>query len=226
MERQLQFIHIGKCGGSTIFELLSTSEIVKNKYSSYFESHINGVEVSNSCDYLICLRNPIARAFSAFEWRKKLVIDDACSDQVNRFPGEKKVLKKYRSLETLAHSLYCDNGKLDQLVARDFGLIHHLRESISFYLTPLLPVLDPEHIFGIICQETLATDSRDLLGADASKLFIRRNVKKRSIHAHLDQLAMSNLRRFLSEDYQCISAIWALGALEDRRFFKLMSDVV
>jgi hypothetical protein len=226
LERRLQFIHIGKCGGSTISELLSSSEVVKNQYTLFFESHINGVEISSSCDYLICLRNPIARAFSAFEWRKKLVLDDACFDQVNRFPGEKRVLKKYQSLQVLAHSLYRHNGELDQSVARDFGLIHHLRESISFYLTPLLPVLNPKNILGVICQETLAADSRDLLGVDASRLFVRRNINKRSKHAHLDQLAVSNLRRFLSKDYQCISALWALGALEDQRFFRVMSDAV
>ena len=226
LERQLQFIHIGKCGGSTIFELLSNSEVVKNRYSCFFESHVNGVEISSSCDYLICLRNPIARAFSAFEWRKKLVIDDVCPDQVNRFPGEKRVLNKYKSLQALAHSLYRDNGKLDQSVARDFDLIHHLRESISYYLTPLLPVLSPANIFGIICQETLAADSRDFLGIDASQLFVRRNLKKRSMHAHLDYLAVKNLRRFLSKDYQCISALWALGALEDQRFFNLISGAM
>ena len=167
----------------------------------------------------------MSRAFSAFEWRKKLVIDEAHSEQVNRFFGERKVLEKYETLEALAHSLYRDDGKLDQYVARDFGLIHHLRESIAFYLTPLLPVLNPTNVFGIICQETLSADSRDLLGVDASSLFVRRNAQKRSLHGHLDELAVINLRRFLSEDYQCISALWALGALEDERFFKLMSGV-
>ena len=225
MKRQLQFVHIGKCGGSTIYQLLLQSEFVQNNYSSFFESHIDGVSVNNTCDYLICLRNPISRAFSAFEWRRKLVLNDARSDQKDRFPGEKRVLERYSSLKVLAHSLYRENGELDQAVARDFSLIHHLRESISFYLTPLLPVLNSTNILGVICQETLESDARELLRADASKVFVRRNVEKRSISADLDPLAVSNLRRFLSKDYQCISAIWALGALEDQRFLKLMTDV-
>ena len=225
MKRQLQFVHIGKCGGSTIFQLLLNSKLVQKKYSSFFESHIDGVEISNSCDYLICLRNPISRAFSAFEWRRNLVLKDACSGQQNRFPGEKRVLEKYSSLEVLAHGLYRDNGELDQAVARDFCLIHHLRESISFYLNPLLPVLSPANVFGVICQETLEADAGELLKADASQLFVRRNVEKRSISAHLDSLAIGNLRRFLTKDYQCISALWTLGVLEDKKFFRLMGDV-
>jgi len=226
LARQLQFIHVGKCGGSTVFKLLSNSEIIKAKYSSFFESHVNGVNISDSYDYLICLRGPISRAFSAFEWRKRLVIDDASSGQSNRFFGEKSVLIKYGGLEAMAHGLYHDNGRLNQSVARDFGLIHHLRESISFYLTPLLPVLTPRNIFGVICQETLSADSLRLLGVDASALFERHNPKKRLMHSNLDQLAINNLRRFLVKDYQCISALWALGVLDDQRFFRLMNDGV
>ena len=137
MKRQLQFVHIGKCGGSTIEKLLSNSPVVEEQYSSFFESHINGVFVDASCDYLFCLRNPIDRAFSAFEWRKKLIFEDALPNQVHRFPGERKVLRKYSSLGAMARSLYQLDGRLDQAVARDFQCVHHLRESISFYCNPL-----------------------------------------------------------------------------------------
>ena len=98
LKRQLQFVHIGKCGGSTVEKLLSASSVVSEKYSSFFESHINGVVVDLNCDYLFCLRNPIDRAFSAFEWRKKLVIEEALPEQVRRFPGERRVLRQYQSL--------------------------------------------------------------------------------------------------------------------------------
>lgn len=224
MNRQLQFVHIGKCGGSTIHKLLFQSSIVNQKYSSFFESHINGVDVSSSCDYLICLRNPIQRAFSAFEWRKKLILDDVCPDQSIRFPGERKVLKKYGSLNTLASSLYRPDGKIEQSASRDFKMIHHLRESISFYLTPLLSVLSPNNIFGVICQETLSADCERLLGVDASNSFERRNFHKRSICEHLDDVAVFNLRRFLSEDYQCISALWSLGVIRDKQLARLVFD--
>ena len=197
MKRQLQFVHIGKCGGSTIFNLLSNSETVKRQYSSFFESHINGVRISSDYDFLICLRNPISRAYSAFEWRKKLVIHDALPDQVNRFSGEKDVLLKYQNFNVMAHALYRNDRTLDQSVARDFSLVHHLRESISFYLTPLLPVLSSANIFGVICQESLASDSKRLLGVDASRMFVRRNTQKKPMDAHLDELAL-HVRRFLS----------------------------
>ena len=226
MKRQLQFVHIGKCGGSTVEKLLSLSPVVKEKYSSFFESHINGVVVDSSCDYLFCLRNPISRAFSAFEWRRKLIHEDELPDQVRRFPGERKVLRKYLSLGAMARSLYRSDGRLDQAVARDFRAVHHLRESISFYCQPLFGVLTPDNILGVICQETLAFDCSRLLGVDVSEIRERSNASKRQIEQDLDATAINNLRRFLVEDYQCVAALWSLGALSQQQFWRVMTSVV
>ena len=226
MKRQLQFVHIGKCGGSTIEKLLSLSPIVKEKYSSFFQSHINGVVVDSSCDYLFCLRNPIDRAFSSFEWRRKLICEDALPDQVRRFPGERKVLRKYLSLGVMARSLYRPDGRLDQAVARDFYAVHHLRESISFYCNPLLALLTPANIFGVVCQETLSSDSARLLGVDVSSVRERSNASKRRIEEDLDAIAVSNLKRFLIEDYQCVAALWSFGALSDQQLWRVMRSSV
>jgi len=222
LKRQLQFVHIGKCGGSTVEKLLSISPVISEKYSSFFESHINGVVVDQNCDYLFCLRNPIDRAFSAFEWRKKLVIEEALPQQVRRFPGERRVLRQYQSLGTMARALYRSDGRLNQAVARDFHCVHHLRESISFYCRPLLDVLTPGNIFGVVCQEELAADCSRLLGVDASGLRERSNASKRRIDQDLDAEAVNNLKRFLVEDYQCIAALWSLGVLSDQQFWRVM----
>ena len=226
MKRQLQFVHIGKCGGSTVEKFLPLSPVVRKKYSSFFESHINGVVVDSGCDYLFCLRNPISRAFSAFEWRRKLVLEDELPDQVRRFPGERKVLRKYLSLGAMARSLYRSDGRLDQAVARDFCLVHHLRESISFYCQPLLGVLAPGNILGVVCQETLASDCNRLLGVDVSEVRERSNASKRLIDQDLDAEAVNNLKRFLVEDYQCLAALWSLGALSDQQFRCVMTSSV
>jgi len=226
LKRQLQFVHIGKCGGSSVEKLLSRSPVVKEKYSSFFESHINGVVVDNTCDYLFCLRNPIDRAHSAFEWRRKLVLEDELPDQIRRFPGERKVLRKYLSLGVMARSLYRSDGRLDQAVARDFRAIHHLRESISFYCQPLLGVLTPGNILGVVCQESLAADCARVLGVDVSKVRERSNASKRQIEQDLDAAAKDNLRRFLVEDYQCVAALWSLGALSKQQFWCVMTSSI
>ena len=223
LKRQLQFVHIGKCGGSTVEKLLSVSPVVRDNYSSFFQSHINGVIIDSSCDYLFCIRNPIDRAFSAFEWRKKLVLEDKLPDQVRRFPGERRVLRKYQSLGAMARSLYRPDGRLDQAVARDFNCVHHLRESISFYCGPLLSVLAPDNILGVVCQETLTADCQEILKVDASGLRERSNASKPRIKQQLDAAALNNLKHFLVEDYQSIAALWSFGALSDQQFWRVMT---
>ena len=226
MKRRLQFVHIGKCGGSTVEKLLPRSSVISEKYSSFFESHINGVVIDSTCDYLFCLRNPIDRAFSAFEWRHQLVVDNPLPDQVRRFPGERKVLRKYKTLGTMARFLYRSDGRLDQAMARDFHAVHHLRESISFYCRPLLAVVSPTNILGVVCQETLAADCTRILGVDAAEVRERSNSSKRRIDQDLDDVAVNNLKRFLVEDYQCLAALWSLGALSDQQFWRVMTSSV
>ena len=200
--------------------------MINEQYSSSFESHVNGVFVDSSCDYLFCLRNPIDRAFSAFEWRKKLVLENALADQVHRFPGEARILSKYMSLGSMARLLYRSDGRLNQAVARDFRSIHHLRESISFYCSPLFGVLTPRNILGVVCQESLASDCAKHLGVDVSGVRERINASKRQIDQDLDAEAISNLKRFLVDDYQCLSALWSLGALSDQQFWRVMRSSV
>ena len=43
------------------------------------------------------------------------------------------------------------------------------------------------------------------------------------IEEELDAVALNNLRHFLVEDYQCLAALWALGALSDHQFWRVMS---
>ena len=124
----------------------------------------------------------------------------------------------------MARALYRSDGRLNQAVARDFHCVHHLRESISFYCRPLLDVLTPSNIFGVVCQEELASDCGRLLGVDASGLKERSNESKRRIDQDLDEKAVNNLKRFLVDDYQCIATLWSLGALSHQQFWRVMSS--
>ena len=223
--KKLQFIHIGKCGGSTISKLLDRSPIVQKKYSEIIISHVCGVRADPSFDFLLCLRNPISRAHSAFSWRKKLVVQDALPDQRGRFPGEYEVLSKYESMDNLGSRLYKDSGSsLNHFVARDLDLIHHLRESISFYLKPLRNILTIENTFGVICQESLSEDCEKILGIPADDLFVRRNERKDPM-ACLSANCLANLRKYLSQDYICIVDLWSKGILSDQKLSQLIFDV-
>ena len=65
-------IHIGKCGGSAVYNTLQKHNI---KYS-YIHYNFNHKKFKENHKYLIMLRNPISRFISAFNWRYKLVLID------------------------------------------------------------------------------------------------------------------------------------------------------
>lgn len=224
-KKLLRFIHIGKCGGSTIAKLLAESTLVAQKYDSVLQSHVCGVTVDSNCDYLICLRNPISRAISAFEWRKKLVLSDPAPNQASRFRGESDVLKAYSSFSDLTSKLYQGDASLNELVARDFQLVHHLRESISFYIKPLLPVLTASNVYGVICQENLSADCEKLLGISPNGIAERRNYLRRESPVTLGIQALCNLKRYLHDDYSCLTNLWSKGILSDDQFTSLMLGV-
>lgn len=138
--------------------------------------------------------------------------------------GEKDVLEYYSSLGNMARLLYLSDGSLDQKVARDFNLVHHLHESIYFYINPLASILSPKNIPGVICQELLAEDCFRILDVDASNLFCRRNDSKTLIDSDLGILSVANLRRFLSKDYQCIVKLWSLGSISDKQLSVLLDE--
>ena len=139
----------------------------------------------------------------------------------------RKILRKYKSLGSLARNLYLgDDRRLDQAVARDFRSVHHLRESISFYCRPLLDVLTPGNILGVICQESLVADCARILSVNVEEVRERRNTSKRLIERDMDAHAVRNLKRFLIDDYQCITALWSLGALSDQQFWRVMTSSV
>ena len=79
----LVFIHIGKCGGSTI-----TNEL-RSKNVKFSQIHDSQAIYQPNKNYVIVIRNPIKRFISAFNWRYYLVCDS--KKQENRFKNEKNI---------------------------------------------------------------------------------------------------------------------------------------
>ena len=218
--KNIHYIHIGKCGGSSVELALRQSKFVSSNYDQIIRSHVCGVKDVDNCHYLIVLRNPIERAISAFSWRKKLVVIDQLPDQISRFPGEAKVLKRYKNLSRLAEALYL-NGNLDQTVARDFESIHHLRENINFYIAPLLSRLSKENVLGIIVQERLRQDVKRVLHVDLAVSEKKNSVKVDSMSS-MSKTALANLKCYLHRDFVSIAELWCRDCLDEEGFKLLL----
>lgn len=199
----LTVIHVGKCGGLTLISLLEKHKIP--------HSHVHIKKpVFNSADkYIILLRNPIDRFISAFNWRYKLVVFD--KSQENRFPGEKKILAKYTTVNSLAENI------------ADFDIqktyIHHIRENIDFYLSDFLTKCQKENILGVVTQENLNNDIHSIFNIRNDSIHINKNTK--IADKYLSDTGYDSLKKYLQKDYECIDTLFAMGCLSAEQYYVL-----
>ncbi len=200
-------IHIGKCGGSTIREEFKIHGI------KFIEKHLTPVKFNPSFEYIIVIRNPIARFISAFNWRYKLVVED--QTQKNRFKGEKQLLEQFKNANDLAEALYNDQG----IPAIDFQqkefYIHHLKEDIYYYLGQFLSVCNPDQIKAVIATETLKEDLNDYFNINAT---IHEKDNGRSDDEYLSERAYQNLRKYFVKDYNTINQLYKMGLISENKY--------
>jgi hypothetical protein len=201
-------IHIGKCGGLTVREALSKRGI------QFAPKHVTSVQFSENKQYIILVRNPIARFASAFNWRYKLVVEE--EKQANRFKGEKKMLQEYANANSLAENLYTPNGELLLDFKGGQHYIHHITEDIDFYIGEFLSSCNRENIAAVLATETLKDDLKSHFGID-----VESQVNKNKKETPLSDLALENLVRYLEKDFDCIEKLNDMGLLSQKQYENL-----
>ena len=204
------FVHVGKCGGSSVKSALKSLGI------PFEEVHIKPVVATPRASYCILLRDPIDRALSAFNWRHRLVITEGT--QQHRFPGERAILERWGNLNALAEALYDEFGGANEEAIREFRTIHHLKESIGFYFQQFDIAKHAGQIQSVLFQESLDADFKRTFQADLPSKRLKHNPGA----SGLSLRAESNLRRVLASDYAVIEALHAEGHIPKDRFESIM----
>lgn len=202
------FIHIGKCGGSSVIEELKRKDI------KFIEKHVDKVKFRKNKKYYIVIRNPISRFISAFDWRYKLVVEDGV--QKDRFQGEKAILEKYKTVNNLAENIYNEGGKLVLNFKDDDFYIHHLKEDIDFYLGDLLKQCKKEDVIAVLATETLSDDIKENFD-----ITLTSHLKKNKKNNALSSLALQNLNKYLKKDFDCIERLNDMDLLSEIQYEKL-----
>ena len=202
--KQLIFIHIDKCGGTSLWHSIQNSQIIKSKFSHTYKVHVEKPLILKKAKYLIVIRNPIKRAISAFNWRFYLSEKDEAQRQ--RFDGEWEILNKYKMLNNLAEELYV-NDVLNMEVSKEFQKIHHIKQNIAFYLSELLSNITSDQIFCVISTETIYEDIINHLKVTDVKKFYENGKFTNDTKKYLSENAYNNLKRYLHDDYRCIEKL-------------------
>ena len=209
----LIFVQIGKCGGRTVWDAIRESPVVREKFSAVSRVHVRPIHAKSR--YIIVVRNPIARALSAFNWRYRIVVEDAA--ERDRFDGEYDALLKYGTLNTLAEALYAD-GEPVETAAAECRSIHHLKEDIAYYLADLLAHLSDGQLFAVLATEFLDDDIARVLGIRNTGNTHENRSKTDADKLVLSDRARENLRRFFRADYAALETLATLGALSEEKY--------
>lgn len=202
------FIHVGKCGGSSVIEELKKKDI------KFFEKHVAKLKFRKNKKYYIIIRNPISRFISAFDWRYKLVVEDEV--QKDLFEGEYALLKKYGTVNNLAENIYNEKGELVLDFRNDDFYIHHIKEDIDFYLGDLLKKCKKKHILAVLATETLSEDLKK-----SFDITLTSHLKKNKKKNELSSLALNNLIKYLEKDFECIERLNDMDLLTEIQYKKL-----
>jgi hypothetical protein len=204
----LYFVHIGKCGGSSLRTAVRRSWQVQKRFRRLRVIHFSKPPYSANARYLFAVRNPVARSLSAFNYRKQKVLEG----HPEKYPGEREALFRYKSFSELAERL-AEVGLRGDTARNDFRLIHHLGdESIDYYLRDLLPRIRANQIWGIITVENFSADVKQVLGIEAPH---HKNYasKKSQAELHLSELATKNLKSYLSADFEQLRTLCRMGEM-------------
>tara|TARA_B100001250_G_scaffold59724_1_gene46542 strand:- start:9820 stop:10593 length:774 start_codon:yes stop_codon:yes gene_type:complete len=245
--QKIQFIHIGKCGGSYINDLLS------KKISKI---HMMKPRMNNSnCKYIIFIRNPLRRFISAFNHSKNLIEFDTTGCTYNNLFNDIKspyyklhnkiksklkvghpfnewnsgedyitLMNKFKSANCLAEGLSSKNKEIQQnaqLLMRNEE-VEHIFKGIGWYL-------HNGKFIDTNFKRILFVGSIEDINQDIEKLsilletplkpdgFQRKNMA--NYNNTLSKLAINNLLKFYeSTDYRALERLYHYGFLNKKLF--------
>lgn len=122
-KRSLAFIHIGKCGGT----FLNWIKRLPNEEYFLKEYHLNN-KYNLKYNFIVWIRNPIARFVSAFNMSKAIILFDTSKMQANEF-NLSNCLEPSR-LRLKKNTGITFSQRYDKLI-RCFSSANHLAESLT-----------------------------------------------------------------------------------------------
>lgn len=164
-DTHFNLVHVGKCGGGTIF-----AELQKKNYQ-FERYHMKRPIAHPESRYIFIVRDPLTRFVSAFNWRKRLYLSGMLPGNKHKSPAqeirgraEKEFLSLFKNVNDLAESLAAERRQGIYATSLLMNLIGHVSHGFCWYLDTLLDDIRPDQISGVICKETLSSDFQNLFG--------------------------------------------------------------
>lgn len=211
-EKTLVYVHIGKCGGGSLWRAIRNSKLVRRTFNNVVRVHMAKPPILKNAKYLIVVRNPIERTVSAFNWRYNIVVENGGPENVN---GECQALTKYKTINNLAESLYDADGELNEDAVEALYSIDHMKQNIEYYLSDLLDHINQEKIFALMTTELLDEDIEHYLSFKNKYRVHQSRPFKSGIK--LSHLARQNLEKFCKNEYATLRKLFNIIDISEEK---------
>jgi len=199
----IEFIHIGKCGGGTVKQSLTDSENFKFNHIHMVKPYYN-----NRKKYLIVLRNPVQRFISAFYWK---------------YMKTKKGLRSTAKEELFYNDYdnidgFCNDLKKNPNILQDYNIENHMYKGVHYYLENFIDNCRKHQIIGVVCQETLQDDVKNILDIDISERVHDNSTYSKNITDKNYKI----LKDYLKNEYLIVDKMYRYGWITDKQY-KILS---
>jgi len=217
---QLVFIHVGKCGGTTI------DEAFKKHITRLKKIHTSKVIVNPNKYYFSIVRNPIDRFISAYRYAYAL------SHQIEEAKGNTNTLEggnlAPKLLEQGGYDVIIKNAIKDYKTPNDFAEnfinnpilknIEHIKWGISEYFTPNVLEKIRKNLIFVGRQEYLNEDLDKFKSwintpIEFTPLRVNRINEELRNKNQLSEKAIYNIKEFYRRDYEVIETFVKWGLL-------------
>lgn len=197
----LIFIHIGKCGGGSLWNALEYCEALRQEFPIIAKVHMRKPPILVNAKYIFIFRDPVERAISAFNWRyEKLVLE---KNNITRKTTEHRILEKYKSINRLSENLY-KNDHINQQASKEFQQIRHIDKNFSYYLSDLFSFIKKDNVYKKIDIEELTSYLQQLLPSDERKTSGHTKHKSQPTSEKVDKATIVTLKKYFAPDYEVL----------------------
>lgn len=202
------FIHVGKCGGSSIGAWLRRNKV------AFQETHIKRVHTcgDDKSTWLFSVRDPIDRAISAFNWRSPRN-GDAPHGQNAFGTRERQFYACFENFNDFAESLNDQStcGHYARRALNDPQGSEHLGMGVAWYLDKQLDCVLKQKVF-LSHAESLTSDLEGFgkwIGIDNLDVHIPHNKGNYPMnnHTYVSSRAGKLLRKWLEKDYEVLQKL-------------------
>ena len=204
------FIHIGKCGGSSVVQFLKKNNIYHNKVHRtliFNEKNRKINKLFSIKNYLILVRNPIARFVSAFNWTKELY-------KREKIPY--KFTQEYKSANDFALDLFKKKVKKKKFKGKCYD---HFDKDINYYTKDILKLYNngQKNVknIKIIRTEYLEDDLNNYFKTNTKILHVHKNS---NYDKYLSKEAIYNIKLWYKKDYKCLFKMYEMDLISKKYY--------